>query len=80
MVWVIVFVGIGLAGLIMLTSYAVWLAHKASDLFSELDMLAVRAAELADLLAQIRVPESTYLPDRGNERTISAEIDQASAT
>ena len=65
MVWVIVFVGIGLAGLIMLISYAVWLAHKASDLFSELDMLAVRAAELADLLAQIRVPESTYLPDWG---------------
>ena len=80
MVWVIVFVGIGVAGLIMLISYAVWLAHKASDLFSELDMLAVRAAELADLLAQIRVPESTYLPDWGNERTISAEIDQASAT
>ena len=80
MVWVIVFVGIGLAGLIMLISYAVWLAHKASDLFSELDMLAVRAAELADLLAQIRVPESTHLPDWGNERTISAEIDQASAT
>ena len=65
MIWVIVFVGIGLAGLIMLISYAVWLAHKASDLFSELDMLAVRAAELADLLAQIRVPESTYLPDWG---------------
>jgi hypothetical protein len=80
MVWVIVFVGIGLAGLIMLISYAVWLAHKASDLFSELDMLAVRSGELADLLAQIRVPEPTYLPDWGNERTISAEIDQASAT
>jgi len=80
LVWVIVFIGIGLAGLIMLVSYAVWLAHKASDLFSELDMLAVRAAELADLLTQIRVPESTYLPDWGNERTISAEIDQASAT
>lgn len=32
MIWVIVFVGIGLAGLLMLISYAVWLAHKASDL------------------------------------------------
>jgi hypothetical protein len=80
MIWVIVFVGIGLAGLVMLISYAVWLAHKASDLFSELDMLAVRAGELSDLLAQIRVPESVLLPDQGNDRTISAQIDQVSAT
>lgn len=80
MIWVIVFVGIGLAGLIMLISYAVWLAHKASDLFSELDMLAVRAGELGDLLAQIRVPESALLPDPRNDRTISAQIDQVSAT
>lgn len=76
MIWVIVFVGIGLAGLIMLISYAVWLAHKASDLFSELDMLAVRAGELSDLLAQITVPESALLPDQRNDRTISAQIDQ----
>jgi hypothetical protein len=80
MIWVIVFVGIGLAGLIMLISYAVWLAHKASDLFSELDMLVVRAGELSDLLAQIRVPESGLLPDPPNDRTISAQIDQVSAT
>jgi hypothetical protein len=80
MIWVIVFVGIGLAGLIMLISYAVWLAHKASDLFSELDMLAVRAGELSDLLAQIRVPESGLLPDPRADRTISAQIDQVSAT
>jgi hypothetical protein len=76
MIWVIVFVGIGLAGLLMLISYAVWLAHKASDLFSELDMLAVRAGELSDLLAQITVPESALLPDPGNDRIISAQIDQ----
>jgi hypothetical protein len=80
MIWVIVFVGIGLAGLLMLISYAVWLAHKASDLFSELDMLAIRAGELSDLLAQITVPESALLPDAGNDRIISAQIDQASAT
>ena len=30
MVWVIVFGGIALAGLVMLISYAVWLAHKAA--------------------------------------------------
>jgi hypothetical protein len=80
MIWVVVFAGIGLAGLIMLISYAVWLAHKTSDLFSELDMLAVRASELSELVSQIRVPESPLVPDWRNDRTISAEIDQASAT
>lgn len=53
MIWVLVFGLIALAGLIMLVSYAVWLAHKASDLFSELEMLGRRAEELADLLSQI---------------------------
>ena len=43
MVWVIVFVGIALAGLIMCICYAVWLAHKAADVWSEVDMLALRA-------------------------------------
>jgi hypothetical protein len=43
MVWVIVFVGVALAGVVMLISYAVWLAHKAGDVWSEVDMLAVRA-------------------------------------
>jgi hypothetical protein len=85
MIWVIVFVGIGLAGLLMLISYAVWLAHKTSDLFSELDMLAVRASELADLLGQIEVPEAALLPDGPNGRTIFVEpisvgIDRATAT
>lgn len=53
MIWVLVFGLIALAGLIMLVSYAVWLAHKAADLFSELEMLGRRAEELADLLSQI---------------------------
>jgi hypothetical protein len=79
-IWVIVFVGIGLAGLIMLISYAIWLAHKASDLFSELDMLAVRAGEFADLVAQIQVPESALPPDWHDGRTVAAEIDRATAT
>lgn len=75
MVWVIVFAGIGLAGVIMLISYAVWLAHKTSDVFSELEMLAVRADELAQLVSQIRIPERAYLVDWRNGRTISGEID-----
>lgn len=56
MVWVVVFLLIALGGLVMVVSYAVWLWHKASDLFSELEMLGVRVAELGDLLAKIQVP------------------------
>lgn len=58
MVWVWVFGGIALGGLVMVASYGVWLWHKASDLFSELEMLGTRAEELAALLEQVR-PELT---------------------
>jgi hypothetical protein len=73
MIWVIVFVGIALAGLVMLISYAVWLAHKAADVWSEVDMLAVRANELAQLLAQIEVPERAFQSDWSTDRTIAAD-------
>lgn len=51
--WFLIFAGIGLIGLIMVVSYAVWLWHKASDLFSELGMLGQRAAELGELVSQV---------------------------
>lgn len=54
MIWVLVFVGIALAGLVMVASYGVWIAHLASDVFSELEMLGKRAEELAALLEQVR--------------------------
>lgn len=57
MLWVLLFLAIALGGLIMVISYAVWLWHKASDLFSELEMLGRRAEELADLLARIQPVE-----------------------
>ncbi|MFZ0531073.1 MAG: hypothetical protein WAL91_11130 [Propionicimonas sp.] len=48
--WVLLFALIALGGLIMLVSYGIWLWHKASDLFSELEMLGTRATELAEIL------------------------------
>jgi hypothetical protein len=51
----------------------VWLAHKASDLFSELEMLGVRADELAELVGQINIPERTFQPDWHSDRTISSQ-------
>jgi hypothetical protein len=56
-VWVFVFGGIALVGLVMLIAYAVWLAHKASDVLGELRVLADRGDQLAGLLGQIRTPE-----------------------
>ena len=56
MVWVWIFAGIAVAGLVTLGSYGVWLAHKASDLFSELQMLGTRAGELADLVSRVQLP------------------------
>lgn len=53
MEWVLLFSVIALGGLVMVVSYAIWLWHKASDLYSELVMLGQRASELADLAAQI---------------------------
>ncbi|GAB3925194.1 hypothetical protein GCM10011575_05110 [Microlunatus endophyticus] len=64
MIWVYVFGGIAVAGLIMLVAYAVWLAHKASDVFAELRVLGQRTARLADLAAQIQVPELGTGPER----------------
>ncbi|WP_298132316.1 hypothetical protein [Micropruina sp.] len=58
MMWVWIFVGIAVAGLITVGSYAVWLAHKVSDLFSELQMLGKRAEELADLVSQVQIPST----------------------
>jgi hypothetical protein len=61
-VWVFVFAGIALAGLVMLIAYAVWLAHKASDVFSEVQVLAERGDQLAGLLGQIQPPDSRPVP------------------
>jgi hypothetical protein len=62
MVWVLVFSLIALAGLIMVISYAVWLWHKATDLFSELEMLGTRADELGTLLGQLQLPDAIERP------------------
>lgn len=57
MVWVLVFVGIGVAGLVAVVCFGVWLAHKAADVFSEVTKLGDQAAQLAELVGQIQPPE-----------------------
>jgi hypothetical protein len=58
-VWVFVFGGIALVGLVMLIAYAVWLAHKAADVMSEVQVLADRGDQLAGLLGQIQPPDQS---------------------
>ncbi len=56
MIWTLVFGGIALIGVVTLVSYAVWLAHKVSDLYSEVRMLGQRAEEVGELLGRIQLP------------------------
>jgi hypothetical protein len=65
-IWVLIFVAIALGGLVMVSSYAVWLAHKTSDVLSELAVLADRAGQFADLVAEVGVPDTqSYSADYG---------------
>jgi len=64
-VWVLVFGGIALAGLVMLVCYGVWLVHKAADLLSEVAVLAEQGGELAGLLGQITAPGESTAATRG---------------
>jgi hypothetical protein len=73
-IWVFVFVGIALAGLVMVVSYAVWLIHKASDVMSEARVLLDRGGQLADLLGEIEVPQlAASVDDLGGERTVRGD-------
>ncbi len=62
MVWVLVFCAIGVAGLISLVAWAVWLWHKLSDLGSEIEMLGQRASELAEIVGQVALPSGPSEP------------------
>jgi hypothetical protein len=77
MIWVAVFGGIALAGVIMFIAYAVWLAHKAADVFSELQVLADRTGQLFDLLSQIQPPDpGPGPPYRHSDLTVVGGIDR----
>ncbi len=56
MIWVVVFGAIALAGLVVIVSYGVWLAHRVADVASELAVLGAQAGQLGELLAQVEVP------------------------
>jgi hypothetical protein len=73
-VWVLVFGGIALAGLVMLVCYAVWLIHKVSDVMSEVRVLLSRGDQLAAVVGQIQVPQRTPFADLDSQRTLLGDL------
>lgn len=59
MLWVFVFGGIAVAGLVMLVGYAVWLAHKTADVLSEVTVVSERLGAFGVLIAQIQMPAAS---------------------
>ncbi len=78
MTWVWVFVGIAVVGLIMVVAYVIWLAHKASDVMSELTVLGDRAGQIAELLTQIELPDPAR--DSAGRPTVEVEVSESVAT
>jgi hypothetical protein len=65
-IWVLIFIGIALGGVVVVSCYAGWLAHQTSDVLSELAVLADRAGQMAELAGEIGVPETPrYSADYG---------------
>lgn len=60
MVWVIVLIVIAVLGVAMLVSYAVWLAHKTSDVFGELSVLGDRLGQFGQIIARLEFPEPGF--------------------
>ena len=67
----LLFVVIGVGGLVVLVLVALRVWRSARGLLGELDAAAVRAGELADLLAQVGVPGASHVtpPTRGDLRS-----------
>ncbi|MEO7588554.1 MAG: hypothetical protein ABIS84_11070 [Arachnia sp.] len=60
MIWVLIFGGVALLGVVTAVSYAVWLSHKVSDLYSEVRMLGQRAEEAGELLGRLQLPAGNH--------------------
>ncbi len=60
MVWVIVLVVIAVLGVAMVVGYAIWLAHKASDVFGELKVVGDRLGQLSEILGRLEFPEPAF--------------------
>ena len=74
MVWVLLFGGLALAGLVILVCYAVWLIHKASDVMSEVRVLLNRGDQLAAIVGEVEVPQWTGFAETDSRRTLRGDL------
>lgn len=65
--WVILCLSIAVAALLSATCYAVWLAHKTSDVWSEVNVLVDVVGRLGDLASNIKVPPAPGGQDRAGD-------------
>ncbi len=61
MLWALLFVAIGVGGLVVLGYLLLRVWRKTGALLGEVDVMAGRVGELADLLASVEVPYATAL-------------------
>lgn len=82
--WVWVYLGIALAGLVMVACFAVWLWRKAMVLLDEAGVLLQRADQLAGILEQIGQPQdfdASQTSHRfGDENVPGGRTDEVSAS
>ena len=77
MVWVIVLIVIAVLGLAMVIGYAVWLAHKTSDVFGELSVLGDRLGQFGEIISCLEIPEPDFDADdpADQDKIVSATND-----
>ena len=69
MLWVLLFVGIAVGATVVLVALGLRVWRSARGLLEEVDVMAGRAVQLVDLLAQVEVPaRASYRPgDLGDD-------------
>jgi hypothetical protein len=68
MMWVLIYLAIAVAGLVMVGCFAVWLWRKAVALLREAGVLMERADQLADLLGRLGAPVDSESARRRHSR------------
>ncbi len=68
LMWMLTYLGIALAGLVMVICFALWLWRKATRLLDESSVLLGRVAEAAEILEQIGAPVDRLPQDPHSSR------------
>lgn len=56
MIWIVIFAGLAVAGLVALTVYAVQLRHRFGDVRHEVSVVGDRVGQVTTLLERLELP------------------------